>query len=80
MFFSSWIFSPQTLWEAKAIKSHKPLPLFTDDLGDEFINEPIANLPVMTTGEEIIEDYAALRFSLRAHPIALLRSYLTPVH
>ena len=52
---------------------------FTDDLDDEFINEPSPNLPVMTTGEEVIEDYAALRFSLRAHPVALLRSYLTPI-
>ena len=69
----------KALWEAKAIKSHKTLPLFTDDLGDEFINEPSPNLPVMTTGEEVIEDYAALRFSLRAHPVALLRSYLTPI-
>jgi len=69
----------KALWEAKAIKPHKPLPLFTDDLGDEFINEPSPNLPVMTTGEEVIEDYAALRFSLRAHPVALLRSYLTPI-
>jgi hypothetical protein len=34
----------------------------------------------MTTGEEVIEDYAALRFSLRAHPVALLRPYLTPIH
>jgi error-prone DNA polymerase len=70
----------EALWEAKSIRSNKPLPLFSGDLGDEFINEPTANLPIMTTGEEIIEDYAALRFSLRAHPIALLRSYLTPVH
>ena len=69
----------EALWEAKSIRANKPLPLFSGDLGDEFINEPTANLPVMTTGEEIIEDYAALRFSLRAHPIALLRSYLTPV-
>ena len=43
------------------------------------MNEPSPNLPVMTTGEEVIEDYAALRFSLRAHPVALLRSYLTPI-
>ena len=69
----------EALWEAKSIRSNKPLPLFSSDLGDEFINEPTANLPIMTTGEEIIEDYAALRFSLRAHPIALLRSHLTPV-
>ena len=69
----------EALWEAKSIRANKPLPLFSGDLGDEFINEPTANLPIMTTGEEIIEDYAALRFSLRAHPVALLRSYLTPI-
>jgi hypothetical protein len=32
----------------------------------------------MSLGEEMIEDYAALRLSLRAHPLALLRSILTP--
>jgi DNA-directed DNA polymerase III PolC len=80
VFFALGCSRREALWEAKSIKSHKPLPLFSGDLGDEFINEPTANLPIMTTGEEIIEDYAALRFSLRAHPIALLRSYLTPVH
>jgi DNA-directed DNA polymerase III PolC len=80
VFFALGLSRREALWETKSIKSHKPLPLFSGDLGDEFINEPTANLPIMTTGEEIIEDYAALRFSLRAHPIALLRSYLTPVH
>ena len=80
VFFSFGRSRREALWEAKSIRSNKPLPLFSGDLGDEFINEPTANLPIMTTGEEIIEDYAALRFSLRAHPIALLRSYLTPVH
>ena len=64
--FSSWVFSPQSSVGGKSYKVHKP-SLFTDDLGDEFINEPSPNLPVMTTGEEVIEDYAALRFSLRAH-------------
>ena len=32
----------------------------------------------MTEGEEVVEDYAALRLTLRAHPIALIRHLLTP--
>jgi DNA polymerase III alpha subunit len=80
VFFTLGYSRREALWEAKSINSCKPLPLFSNDLGNEFIDEPVANLPIMTTGEEVIEDYAALRFSLRAHPVALLRSYLTPIH
>ena len=80
VFFTLGYSRREALWETKSINSCKPLPLFSNDLGNEFIDEPIANLPIMTTGEEVIEDYAALRFSLRAHPVALLRSYLTPIH
>ena len=32
----------------------------------------------MTLGEEVVEDYVALRLTLRAHPMALLRGRLTP--
>jgi hypothetical protein len=32
----------------------------------------------MTLGEEVVEDYTALRLSLRSHPLALLRHILTP--
>jgi DNA-directed DNA polymerase III PolC len=66
------------LWQARAIRSPDPLPLFARDLDGEGIDEPAANLPAMSTGEEMIEDYAALRLSLRAHPLALLRPILTP--
>jgi hypothetical protein len=38
--------------------------------------EEAAGLPVMTTGEEVVADYSALRLSLRAHPMALLRARL----
>ena len=33
-------------------------------------------LPAMTLGEEIVADYAALRLTLRAHPMALIRPRL----
>ncbi|MEL7089457.1 MAG: error-prone DNA polymerase, partial [Planctomycetota bacterium] len=66
------------LWEAKALRSANPLPLFAGDMDGEAISEPAATLPEMTLGEEVVEDYAALRLTLRAHPMALLRPILTP--
>ena len=66
------------LWQAKAITAERPLPLFAGDMDGEGLHEPAAHLPVMSLGEEVVEDYVALRLSLRAHPIALLRPILTP--
>ena len=67
-----------SLWEAKAIKGDKPLPLFAREIDGEGIIEPPASLPATTLGEEVVEDYVATRLSLRAHPLALLRPVLTP--
>ena len=68
----------QALWAAKAITAPKPLPLFADDMDGEGIVEPAVHLPTMTEGEEVVEDYIALRLTLRSHPLALLRKRLTP--
>ncbi|MEX0286665.1 MAG: error-prone DNA polymerase [Paracoccaceae bacterium] len=68
----------EALWAAKAIAAKKPLPLFAGDLEGEAIPEPAANLPQMTTGEQVVEDYVSTRLSLKAHPVALLRHLLTP--
>ena len=53
----------------------KPLPLF-EAAGDDGwgADAPVA-LPKMTLGEAVIADYTALRLSLRAHPMALLRRH-----
>ena len=61
------------LWQVKAIRADKPLPLFSDPIDGEAIAEPQASLPTMHLGEEVVEDYLALRLSLRAHPMELLR-------
>ncbi len=66
------------LWEAKALSGDKPLPLFAGDMDGEGILEPAAHLPAMTEGEEVVEDYVAMRLTLRRHPMALLRDVLTP--
>ncbi|WP_299899656.1 error-prone DNA polymerase [uncultured Ruegeria sp.] len=68
----------EALWQAKAIATTKPLPLFSQDLEGEALDEPEAYLPQMTLGEQVVEDYVATRLSLRAHPVALLRHLLTP--
>ncbi len=68
----------EALWQAKAIATAKPLPLFSQDLEGEALDEPEAYLPQMTLGEQVVEDYVATRLSLKAHPVALLRHILTP--
>jgi len=61
------------LWQVKAIRSQAPLPLFNDPIEGEGIHEPNVTLPAMHLGEEVVEDYVAMRLSLRAHPMELLR-------
>ncbi|MEP3669359.1 MAG: OB-fold nucleic acid binding domain-containing protein, partial [Roseibium sp.] len=68
-------------WQVRAIRAPKPLPLFSDPLDGEGIREPKVELPAMHLGEEVVEDYVAMRLTLRAHPMELLRpaiSGLTP--
>ena len=66
------------MWDAKALTAAAPLPLFANDIDGEGILEPAASLPQMTLGEDVVEDYIALRLSLKAHPVALLRTTLSP--
>ncbi len=64
------------LWQVRAIRAPKPLPLFSDPMDGEGIHEPDMRLPGMHLGEEVVEDYVALRLTLRAHPMELLRPSL----
>ncbi|MEM1386566.1 MAG: error-prone DNA polymerase [Pseudomonadota bacterium] len=68
----------EALWAAKALPKGDELPLFARDLDGEGIEEPKVALPQMTEGEEVVEDYVAMRLTLRSHPLALLRDILTP--
>ena len=61
------------LWQVKAIRGQIPLPLFNDPIEGEGIREAKVDLPTMHLGEEVVEDYVAMRLSLRAHPMELLR-------
>ena len=64
------------LWAVRAIRAPAPLPLFADPIDGEALREPAVTLPPMHLGEEMVEDYLALRLSLRAHPMELLRPTL----
>ncbi|MCH2093654.1 MAG: error-prone DNA polymerase [Rhodobacteraceae bacterium] len=68
----------EALWAAKALVGDKPLPLFAGDIEGDAIDEPMAVLPAMTEAEQVVEDYVAMRLTLRRHPLALLRDQLTP--
>jgi error-prone DNA polymerase len=49
----------------------KELPIFTD--APAIPIEPHVSLPAMPLGEHVLTDYATIKMSLKAHPMALLR-------
>ncbi len=63
------------LWAARALAPGPELPLFAGDMDGEGIVEPAVQFRAMTTGEQVVEDYVAMRLTLRAHPMALLRPF-----
>jgi len=63
------------LWAVRALPP-EPLPLFE---AGEYRDDPEVSLPSMAIGEEVTHDYAALRLSLKTHPLELLRAELEAV-
>jgi DNA polymerase III alpha subunit len=68
----------KALWAARALSPKKELPLFSGDLDGEAIFEAPVTLPEMSAGEHVVEDYVAMRLTLRQHPVALIRDRLSP--
>ncbi|MCE2747317.1 MAG: error-prone DNA polymerase [Rhodobacter sp.] len=66
------------LWAARALADDRPLPLFAGDIDGEGIVEPAVVFREMSEGEKVVEDYVSMRLTLRSHPMALLRPWLTP--
>lgn len=62
----------EALWQIKALKAI-PLPLFEQVGEAETSEEATPPLPKMTLGQEVVADYSALRLSLKAHPLKILR-------
>ena len=77
----------QALWAVKALKQ-APLPLFASEEnekpppaglqgGADAVFELPPPLPCLSLGEQVVEDYTALRLTLRQHPVSFLRDDLT---
>ncbi|KGF67636.1 DNA polymerase [Hoeflea sp. BAL378] len=67
------------LWAVKALdplSSAERLPLFALADSHNLQNEPDVDLPPMPLGEQVINDYQSLSFSLKAHPMSFLRTQL----
>jgi error-prone DNA polymerase len=65
----------QALWQVRGLRE-KPLPLFAAAGLLETAREPAVRLTPMTGGREVVEDYSAVKLSLRGHPLAFLRGEL----
>ncbi len=69
----------QAEWAVRALEP-EALPLFAapgaEAPAEGAILHPPIPLPPMALGEQVIEDYRTLRLSLKAHPMALLRTQL----
>jgi error-prone DNA polymerase len=63
----------QALWEVRALKGARPLPLFAWSNAREGGTEPNVVLPQMPLSEHVVNDYQTLRLSLKAHPLCFLR-------
>ncbi len=68
----------QALWEVSALYD-RPIALF-EGQASESTTETQISLPLMTEGEHVIQDYAALSLSLKAHPLSFIREKLKLLH
>ncbi|SCB55041.1 OB-fold nucleic acid binding domain-containing protein [Bradyrhizobium shewense] len=71
----------EAAWAIKSLRSDT-LPLFADaDWREQGIqpeiNEAAVELPPMTKGREVVEDYRSAGLTLRSHPLAFLREELS---
>ncbi len=63
----------QAVWAIRGLSDNR-LPLF--DHADDEANEPAVDLPAMTKGRQVVEDYRSVGLSLRDHPVSFLRATL----
>jgi error-prone DNA polymerase len=67
----------QALWEVST--NDRPVELFKGQPAPDAKNENVS-LPVMTTSEHVVRDYASLSLSVKAHPVSFLRERLKRLH
>lgn len=64
----------QALWEVSALRD-RPVALF-EGQPSECSKEGQIELPLMTSGEHVVQDYATTSLSIKAHPVSFLREKL----
>lgn len=64
----------KALWEVSALKD-MPVELFKGQASESLLETQV-ELPLMGKGEHVIQDYATVGLSLKAHPISFVRSQL----
>lgn len=68
----------KALWEVSALQD-RPVALF-ENQPSASTHEGQIQLPLMSTGEHVIQDYASTSLSLKAHPVSLIRESLGLLH
>ena len=64
----------KALWEVAALQD-MPVEIFKGQ-PSESVLETQVELPLMTQGEHVVEDYASVGLSLKAHPVSFVRPQL----
>jgi len=68
----------QALWEAEALKD-RPIGLFSGQASNSAF-EPQLQLPFMQLSEHVLQDYATMGLSIKAHPLSFLRPQLQKLY
>src|SRR5690606_27372636 len=68
----------QALWQISLLRQ-RPKGLFIDQ-GLEYESKVQIELPKMTAGEHVLQDYASMSLSLKAHPVSFVREKLRLLH
>lgn len=67
----------RALWEIST--KDRPIALFAGKPSEDSRNENIS-LPEMSISEHVVQDYAAMSLSLKAHPVSFIREKLQQLH
>ena len=68
----------QALWELSSLQD-RPTGIYTGQ-ATETVHEPVTALPSLSDAEHVVQDYASLSLSLKAHPVSFLRDKLDRLH
>jgi error-prone DNA polymerase len=68
----------QAMWEASAL-ADRPTGIFTGHQAQSAFEESV-ELPKMNAAEHVVQDYASMALSLKAHPVSFVRRQLQVQH